>query len=243
MNRRNIRRVATTIMAAGALVISGCSSEQAGSVPATSSAAAAVSSVAGAVTSSGGAAVSNSASVGSTTAPAASGSSEASDSAGSSSAAPTSAPASSTASSSPTAESSASVSTSSAAESSTATATSRVAAVTDVAGLTVLAKKLGCTAPAVKATKPGTPGDKAGATAVTTCKANGAEYLLAATKNPAGVPALVKVFGETVGGGSKVFYVVGSTWFALGTRTGNDAPESVAKEIQDKIGGEVKSVD
>ncbi len=133
--------------------------------------------------------------------------------------------------------------TSSATSASAATSSVQAATATDVAGLTALAKKLGCTDPKVTAAKAGTDAAKAGATAATTCKGDGAEYVLAATKNPSGVAGLVKSFGDSVSGGSKVYYVVGPTWFALGSTDGNDVSESVAKSIQSKIGGEVKTLD
>ncbi|MEJ7647579.1 MAG: hypothetical protein WKF57_00815 [Nakamurella sp.] len=75
------------------------------------------------------------------------------------------------------------------------------------------------------------------------CTLDGTQYLLAATKNTAGVPALIKSFSSSIAGGKKVFYVVGPTWFALGSKTGEDAPEDVARAIQAKIGGEVSSTD
>lgn len=240
MNRPNGRRVLTTIMAAGVLVISGCSSDSAGSVSPATTPAAAAAPVAGTGTSAGSVAVTSDAATGSAAAPAGGGSSASSAAAGSGAVAPGTGAASSAAVSATTAASSTSARTSPAAGSSVAPS-GDVGEVTGVAGVTALAKKLGCTAPVVKVTKPGSSAAKAGSTAAATCKANGAEYVLAAVENSAAIPGLVKTFAETVGSGTKVFYVVGPTWFAFGSRTGNDAPEDVAKVIQSKIGGQVKS--
>lgn len=222
----------TALAAAGVLFISACGSADNGSSPSTAAAAPSTSpstpagSATGAPTSEAPAGSTTASSVDQTSAP---------------SSDPTSAGDSSSVDSPDSATSPTSTE-SSAPDSSSPTSEGEVPVV-DAAGLTVLARQLGCPTPKVQAAKPGSEGAKAGATAVASCTLDGTQYLLASTKNPAGVPALIKSFSASIAGGQKVFYVVGPTWFALGSKTGEDAPADVAEAIQAKIGGEVSSTD
>ena len=214
-----VRRI--MCIAASAAILAGCSST------ATSSG------------SSGSATTSPSAAApqGSSTAPMASAGSSAPASAGAvASSAPSTAGSSASVASSPAASSSSS----SVASATTSSNQSGSDSVTDVAGLTKLAKKLGCVSPDVTAPKAGSSAAKLGGTAAAQCEVNGTKYLLAAGKNEASVPALVKSLMTSMGAPANSYYVAGPTWLALGSKTGDDAPKAIAEAIQAKIGGEVK---
>lgn len=248
MDHTRAHRAMTALVAAGVLFVSACGSAEDGSTSSPSTTAAAPSTSLSTGASSAAGAPTSGATAGSTTALSVSQSPAPSSD-------PTSAEDSSTTDSPDSATSVTSIESSVPDGTSGATATSQTpdssnptsegegVSVTDTAGLTVLARQLGCTAPKVQPAKAGSEGAKAGATAVASCTLDGTQYLLAATKNPAGVPGLIKSFASAVAGGKKVFYVVGPTWFALGSKTGKDAPEDVARAIQAKIGGEVNSTD
>lgn len=248
MDHTRAHRVMTALVAAGVLIVSACGSAEDGSSSSPSTAAAAPSTSLSTGAGSATGAPTSGATAGSTTAssvdqPSAASSDPTSAEDPSSTDSPDSATSPTSTESSGPDGSSEATATSQTTESSSPTSGGEGVSVTDAAGLTVLARQLGCTAPKVQAAKPGSEGAKAGATAVASCTLDGTQYLLAATKNTAGVPALIKSFSSSIAGGQKVFYVVGPTWFALGSKTGEDAPEDVARAIQAKIGGEVSSTD